>query len=1173
MRLGRLLAALTCVVLFLGAFGGTWAEDHSPDAAEQRWNALTDQALQYYKGGQYQDAEQLEREALEMAEGAFGPEHLNTAEALCNLLSNLAVVLGNQGRHEEEERLLRRALAIWEKVLGPQHPYTAAAIYNLAGGLGNQGRYREAETLNRRALAIIEKAFGPEHPDTAYSLNSLARILEEQGRYAEAEPLDRRALAIREKTLGPEHPDTAESLNNLAEVLRYQGRLAEAEPFHRRAHAIWEKALGPEHPSTALSLNNRAMLLRDQGRFEEAKPLFQRALAIREKTLGPEHPLTAQSLHNLAFVLNDQGRYREAEPLVRRALAIAEKALGPEHPDTVQSLNVLAMVLEEQGRYGEAEPLFRRALVIWEKVLGPQHPYTAGALNNLAAVVDAHGRHGEAEPLYRQSLAIREKVLGPEHPSTALSLNNLAMLLKDQGRYGEAEPLFRRALAIWEAVLGPEHPDTATALDNLASVLDAQGRHGEVEALQRRALAIREKVLGAEHPNTAQSLNNLAGVLADQGRYGEAEPLFRRAVAVSRSAQVPANLLVASANLGGFLVAQDRPEEALPYYREAANTLDRLFAYTQGLPEEARLIFLGRYAYIYRRLLHLLLRLHHEAPAAGYDRELLAVASRDQSRLFSELLRQADVEWLSADPPFLALKDRRQALYDQLAALREQRARVALSAPDAESRKAALDAQVKPVAAELARVEQRLWVQYPRFMELLQPRPVTVEQLQQDLLRPGEAVLTFVVLGQETVVMVVTRERFALHVAKLSEPDLTARVRPVHALAEQVAARADTSPLKELDPAGLHALYRDLIAPVEESLQGAKRVLVVGDRALYILPLELVVTRYGPEEKGAFEAARRAADGSPKHPLLQEYGTLSYLGDRHRFSYLPSLAALVSQRRYAKPLVPATRDLIAFADPVFGPEDTASPTEGYSPPTRAALDLLARSGAGPVLRRLPESAEEARAIAQIVGGKMQLYLRAKAQEHTAKTVSMRGLHYLLFSTHGLLGGEFLPPATAPEGPLRLEGRPAAPEAPRGQPALALTLVGDLQGEDGLLTLQEVIEGLDLNTDLVVLSACHTAGATEQAEHGEGFAGLTRAFLFAGARRLVVSHWSVESLATRDLMTAFFQELIGGEDPVAALATARKRLRATPLPLEQGAGHIMLSRTHPYFWAPFVVVGD
>ncbi|MGB4948916.1 MAG: CHAT domain-containing protein, partial [Candidatus Competibacter denitrificans] len=147
--------------------------------------------------------------------------------------------------------------------------------------------------------------------------------------------------------------------------------------------------------------------------------------------------------------------------------------------------------------------------------------------------------------------------------------------------------------------------------------------------------------------------------------------------------------------------------------------------------------------------------------------------------------------------------------------------------------------------------------------------------------------------------------------------------------------------------------------------------------------------------------------------------------------------------------------------------------------------------------------------------------------------------------------------------------------PRGQPALALTLIDPLDGQDGFLTLKDVIEDLDLNLDLAILSACNTAGDSAQTANGEGFAGLTRAFLFAGARHLWVNHWAVDSTAARDLTAEAVRALeTSNIDPATALGQAQQTLRHRVIQTASNNGApIHLARAHPFFWAPFVTVGD
>jgi CHAT domain-containing protein len=162
-----------------------------------------------------------------------------------------------------------------------------------------------------------------------------------------------------------------------------------------------------------------------------------------------------------------------------------------------------------------------------------------------------------------------------------------------------------------------------------------------------------------------------------------------------------------------------------------------------------------------------------------------------------------------------------------------------------------------------------------------------------------------------------------------------------------------------------------------------------------------------------------------------------------------------------------------------------------------------------------------------------LYTGARAQEATAKEESgkFRQLH---FATHGLLNDH---------APLMSSVVLAQP--PSGS-------------EDGFLTAREIFE-LKLSAELVVLSACHTAGGEKRA--GEGVVGLTWALFVAGAATQVLSQWAVADASTAVLMRAFYGKLTAGEGKGAAL-------RDAALGLQEDEKH-----GHPYYWAPFILVGD
>ena len=120
----------------------------------------------------------------------------------------------------------------------------------------------------------------------------------------------------------------------------------------------------------------------------------------------------------------------------------------------------------------------------------------------------------------------------------------------------------------------------------------------------------------------------------------------------------------------------------------------------------------------------------------------------------------------------------------------------------------------------------------------------------------------------------------------------------------------------------------------------------------------------------------------------------------------------------------------------------------------------------------------------------------------------------------------------------------------------------------LLQFADILE-LKQNADLVILSACDTGLGT--LKRAEGIIGLTRAFLHGGASSVVVSLWQVEDQSTALLMQKFHEHLKNGEDKDKALQQAKLDVMKSQLQLK-ATGQVE-SLTSPFFWAPFVLIGD
>lgn len=317
-------------------------------------------------------------------------------------------------------------------------------------------------------------------------------------------------------------------------------------------------------------------------------------------------------------------------------------------------------------------------------------------------------------------------------------------------------------------------------------------------------------------------------------------------------------------------------------------------------------------------------------------------------------------------------------------------------------------------------------------------------------------------------------------------------------------SRAELLEARRAYPVEARELVRRLLGPALEGLD-APRLLVAADGALHTLPFGALPEPDSPT-------------GEDWRPLLVE----------REIVHVPSTSVIAqlraaeqrSERRAGsrESAEDSARDLVIYADPVFGAPDPRLPPEVSAP--RAELS------------RLDYTAAEAEALAGLAGVRPRIYTGFDATREQVLDGGLEGYRILHFATHAL--------------------------ADRRPPSLALSFV-DRRGLplDGFVTVAD-LSGLDLDAELAVLSACDTAIGPER--KGEGLLGLARGFLNAGVPRVVASAWAVDDRATRELMVDFYARLLGdGERPAAALRAAQLAMRERGEPL--------------YHWAPFALQGE
>ncbi len=458
-----------------------------------------------------------------------------------------------------------------------------------------------------------------------------------------------------------------------------------------------------------------------------------------------------------------------------------------------------------------------------------------------------------------------------------------------------------------------------------------------------------------------------------------------------------------------------------------------------------------------------------------------------------------------------------------------------------------LEAALERLAVEFESIENQIKTSNPRYRSLVHTRSLTLEEVQRQALDDDTALVEYSLGDESSYLWVVTRQGVSLFKlpaastlnqlamdfrGQLIPPRLQRRNVGIDVPSgqEQRGLGLSTGPPTENSSAFSRtssALYKVAVAPAA-SLIGNRRLVIVADEALNFIPFEALVTT----DRGG------------------DYSSLDYLVKTNKVSYSPSAsvtAAMRDQKRTAGP------NILLVADPIFSATDPrlqsrpastgklAEATRGLGLDT-AVTDVTGPSNPsdGPLrLPRLAGTRIEAEQIARLIktsGAQAELWLDERANEDDVKTREIQSYRVLHVATHGIL------------------------DSMRPQfSGLVLSQVGNKNDDDGFLRTSEVFN-LKLGAQLVMLSACESG--LGKAKRGDGVIGLTRAFMYAGAPTVGVTLWSVADKPTAELMTDFYQHLLGpNPSPSSAMREAQ-------LAMISGKKY-----SAPFYWASFVLVGE
>jgi CHAT domain-containing protein/tetratricopeptide (TPR) repeat protein len=968
------------------------------------------------------------------------------------------------------------------------------------------------------------------------TLVTLARVEQDVGRSREAAAALERALAgaraLADATLE-------------GRVLLRQGLLQAAsgqpEPASRSLQSAIEifAALG-DRPGQAEALTELASLSALRGDNDKAAALFGEALT-RAREAG-DRRVEAIALNTQGVFLANLGNNEQTMASYQQALAIRRRI--DDRPGIGQTLANLAVLLRATGDSRAAIARYEEALTI-RRVEGPLQG-VAVTLHNLGVAWADLGEYDRALTHFRESLAIMRS--SGARRGEGFSLVNIGQAYGKLGDAEQALSFLSESLPVWREQgdrrgevlahlgiaglhLAAGAYDRATesgqqalrlareasykrevgqALATLANVDVLRGQPAAAIAAVREAIELARGI--DDRREEARALVVLGAALTATGSAAEAVAPLRRAIELLAGVEDRAQEANARAGLADALAAQgDRANERRE--RLAALELIESLRGDVGL-EGLRVSFFASKRPMYERAIRLLMSQPHDDVARA-DEEAFQVSERARARALLDLLTEGRVDLDSgAATPVLGDLRRSQELISTKALRLTRLLAAAKPGPGAVAARRELD----QLLARHEELRAELRTRRPDLAAIVQPEPITLERVRRDAL-DDESVLVEYWLGER-----------GSYVWAITATGTRSAVLPARAQIERLARRAydslsepgrtipgeDASATRVRVARSLAAFSEDaaalsrlLLSPIARELTGKRTVFVAADGALQFLPF-----------------AALPAPGTLDTPLVE----------RHQVVAVPSASVLLALKRRAEDRPsPRQSRIFVMGDPVFSPDDPRV-RQPEAAAGASTIDAALEDFGAARLARLRFSREEARRIAALAPGATTLALDFGATRQRALGADLRQYGIIHFAAHALVN----------------DRRPLLS-------GIALSLVDEHgRPQNGFVRLNDIYT-MPLAARLVVLSACDTALGRDTP--GEGLVGLARGFLHAGANGVIASLWAVDDRASATLMGQFYERLLSaGRPPAAALREAQQAMRTDA------------QRRHPYFWAPWVLIG-
>jgi CHAT domain-containing protein len=852
---------------------------------------------------------------------------------------------------------------------------------------------------------------------------------------------------------------------------------------------------------------------------EAAEVNYRAILKIKQTVYGENTAVCATSMYSLGNAVMGQDRLIEAQQIFLKSLQIRDFIKQKPNKTYAATLNSLGMIAIDLGNNSEAESYFQQTCDRYNAHSGDKTKEFALALGNLAQCNSHLGNYERALKLLRQSLQLREKVFGIEHPFYASALQGLGEFYLKTEKYTIGEPLILACIAIREKELGATHWETLNSMDLLATIFLETGRIDSAELLLREVIARHDTLEEATDVQRAGFLNSLGEVLLRKNELISAEKCFEKAVLlqekrITEAADVYLQSLQELARTSFLLGKFDRAEV---YYKMAQKRefefLNVLFPH---FSERERQIYFKPFALELERYATFANEAAVENPAIGG--QLLDLRMATRGILFSASQKNREQFRRSGNlPNYEKWRQARERLANLMLEPPENAEKFGFTAAELNETIRMLEKKLGSESENFRQENEKTTFHWQDLRDALAPEEAAIEIIR--FKKQGAIELNEVIYVGILVTREMTEQPLFFHFGDGNELETV-----IFDLYQSEIARYSPISARRNSPA-----FRNFWEPIEQHLGDKKRIFFALDGVFHKINLGTL----------------RTMDGQ-------------FLSEKYDFRYLTNLSDLVSNRNSEtsnnqKRVNVAPTTAILIGNPTFN----LSGNFIKNPISESNSEVNLRTIE---LRPLPESETEVRDINHFFiekGWNSQVFVQKNAIESVVKSVdSVTVLH---IATHGFFlektkdspQNDTIYIFKSPLLRSMLFFAGAENQLLRGQ------IDFSEKEQDGILTAYEVQNMSLEQTELVTLSACQTG--LGDVESGEGVFGLQRAFQIAGAKSLLMSLWPVDDVATRLLMTVFYEKWLGGYSKIESLRIAEAAVRARfPEPAKWG-GFVLIGK--------------